>query len=172
MRVQRTRSLPSAPHSPLTRCPLGGRGLTLLFLILLAAGCVSSGKGDAVVRLVDQEGAALPLTVPVRMGGLCVDSDVKGVAHFSAVPAGRYDVRAELDGFMACPTTLRVKAGATVTLALEMRIGSIAMIGIVGKDGTLVGSYCQAEYPPCPGKPWSAVVVKPPGAEEIEKLAK
>jgi hypothetical protein len=23
-RVQRTRSSPSAPHSPLTRCPLGG----------------------------------------------------------------------------------------------------------------------------------------------------
>jgi len=25
-RVQRTRSSPSAPHSPLTRCPLGSRG--------------------------------------------------------------------------------------------------------------------------------------------------
>ncbi len=36
-RVQRTRSSPSAPHSPLTRCPLGSRKLQYVAGIVVAA---------------------------------------------------------------------------------------------------------------------------------------
>ena len=35
MRVQRTRSSPSAPHSPLTRCPLGGLGAAVAAALVL-----------------------------------------------------------------------------------------------------------------------------------------
>jgi hypothetical protein len=52
-----------------------------------------------------------------------------------------------------------------------MRMGGIAMIAITDAHGTLVGSYCQQEFEACPGDPWSAVVIKPPGAAEIEQGA-
>jgi hypothetical protein len=50
-RVQRTRSSPSARHSPLTRCPLGGwklpAGLVVLWGVLLfAAGAGAQGQGS------------------------------------------------------------------------------------------------------------------------------
>ena len=40
MRVQRTRSSPSAPHSPLTRKPLGGQNIWVAVIIVCAALCI------------------------------------------------------------------------------------------------------------------------------------
>jgi hypothetical protein len=48
-RVQRTRSSPSAPHSPLTRCPLGR---TLGFVWLLTILMLQAAAGSAATRLI------------------------------------------------------------------------------------------------------------------------
>src|SRR5947208_14837219 len=53
-RVQRTRSSPSAPHSPLTRKPLGGRsrfhGLVALLVLTVSAviGCMHTWVGGTL----------------------------------------------------------------------------------------------------------------------------
>ena len=65
MRVQRTRSSASPPHSPLTRSPLGGSKRLLWSLALLvAAGCTSASSGQckAVVAAVavQQPGPQVP----------------------------------------------------------------------------------------------------------------
>jgi hypothetical protein len=48
MRVQRTRSSPSAPHSPLTRRPLGGGNLLFRVVILLALAVAACRSGPTL----------------------------------------------------------------------------------------------------------------------------
>jgi hypothetical protein len=167
-RMQRTRSSPSALRSPLMRCPLGG--LVAVATALMSVGC-ATGRGSVAVRAVDAGGAAIP-TVVVRLGSLTATSGVDGLVRFVNVASGRYEVTGDLPGFRACPAHVTVKAGGESQARLMMRFGTIAMVGIVGSDGVMVGSYCEQEFAACPGDPWSAVVVKPAGAEEIENLAK
>jgi len=54
MRVQRTRSSPSAPHSPLTRWPLGGWNvMPALVLMSTVLGCASTGVDPRVDTFPD-----------------------------------------------------------------------------------------------------------------------
>jgi hypothetical protein len=66
MRVQRTRSSPSAPHSPLTRRPLGGQsrcfGLVALAVLAVSATfCASTASAPKVSNfgVIDQNAPAL-----------------------------------------------------------------------------------------------------------------
>jgi hypothetical protein len=141
-------------------------------VIGLLCGACATGRGSVLVRTADSSGATIPGVI-VRLGTLTATGDGKGLARFDRVQVGTYILTGDMPGFRACPMKVTVRAEQETEPELTMRFGSIAMIGIVAKDGKdLVGSYCQQEFAACPNDPWSAIVVKPPGAEEIENLAK
>jgi hypothetical protein len=123
-----------------------------------------------LVKATDVNGGNLP-TVVVRLGSLTATTNAAGIARFTDVRSGRYEVSGELPGFMACPTRIAVTPETESEVQLMLRFGTIAMVGVFGKDGMMVGSYCEQQFAACPGDPASATVIKPPGAKEMEEHA-
>jgi Carboxypeptidase regulatory-like domain len=134
-RVQRTRSSPSAPHSPLTRHPLGG----WVRLAVLLGSLAVTGAGNTpedihlAVRVVDRDCQPFPgirvLLVPAGgsadqvVGSAVTDSN--GDAVLRQLVAGRYDALASLPDFVDSkvgPFVLPSKGEFRVTLVLNLSL--------------------------------------------------
>ena len=93
MRVQRTRSSPSAPRSPLTRCPLGRMGLVRLGVPMLVILCVVMVIGGCSKRVHTYTLAAgtEPGEVVIEFANpACKALPTGGFTRAIEVPASRY----------------------------------------------------------------------------------
>ena len=146
-RVQRTRSSASAPHSPLTRSPLGGRKL-MMGLITLSVSCISvdgrlvpawrSGVSNARCVSADALGGAAHLRVVVRDSRgfvantsrvavfrpddptalrLSLYLDADGTSE-TAMPLGPWVVEAALPSEKPVHARVELKAGQTCTVTV------------------------------------------------------
>jgi Ca-activated chloride channel homolog len=96
----------------------------LAFISLLAA---QSTRGDLSGTITDTSNAPRP-GVKVTVSGLDrrdTLTNARGEFTFSDLPAGRYQLRAELPGFTTVSTDVNVTAGRTARLTLQMSVGRL-----------------------------------------------
>ena len=162
MRVQRTRSSPSAHRSPLTRYPLGGRRHLAGALISVSLGAFGCAAQNAIlVHVTDETGMAMPGVV-VQTAGASEPSDQTGIATFKDLQPGQHWFDATFDAFKSCgPLGLEVSRSTHATLTLVMRVGTIADgVHISGGPGNYSGrGYSELWFKACPGRPGSEEVV-------------
>ena len=105
-------------------------GVTL-FAALPAAAQMQTGS--ILVRVTDEQGAAIPgvavtLNSPVLVSGTMAGvTDSGGVNRFPSLPPGVYSVRVELQGFRSVIREgVNVQVGATVPLDLPLRVATVS----------------------------------------------
>ena len=106
---------------------------TLLFSTGLPLAAAAQGVGAIGGTVVDASGAVLPgatvtLANPGTIGGnQTTVSDERGTYRFTRLVPGRYEVRAELQGFRsAVPGEVVVNADVTVRVDLRLEVGPVA----------------------------------------------
>jgi outer membrane receptor protein involved in Fe transport len=112
---------------------------TFALLLLVASGMVRAQEttGTVTGRVVDDQGLAIPgvtVTVTGSQGTKAITTDVEGRFSVPFLTPGKYDVRAELQGFKAVQDeNVTVQLGQTVDLPLKMQIATIAeTVEVVG----------------------------------------
>ena len=104
-------------------------------LILLAAlGCVialaQAPTGIITGTLTDESGAVIPnatVTITNKATGVVARSattDAQGYYSAPSLPAGDYEVRAEVSGFRTVQRDATVQAGSTTTVNMPMTLGA------------------------------------------------
>ncbi|PYT22561.1 MAG: hypothetical protein DMG58_29900, partial [Acidobacteria bacterium] len=100
-----------------------------LFLIVLCV-CThaQTPTGQVSGTVFDESGALIPnagITVVNTETGLTrqLKSDTVGVYSTAALPPGKYEVRAKVQGFRALVRQATVEAGTTTTVDLHMQVG-------------------------------------------------
>ena len=112
----------------------------LVFALLLVgsgAGIAQETTGTINGRVVDDQGLAMPgvtITVTGTQGARVVTTDAEGRFAAPFLTPGKYEVRAELQGFRAAQLeNVTVALGQTVDIPLQMEIGLIAeTVEVVG----------------------------------------
>jgi hypothetical protein len=107
--------------------------IATLLALLLALGAVpasaQSQTGTIEGRVVDEQGGVLPgvsVTLTGRQGSQSAVTDAQGVFRFLALNPGRYEVKAELSGFVpASRTAIEVSIGRTINVPLSLRVGGV-----------------------------------------------
>jgi hypothetical protein len=105
---------------------------TAVMLLFACAAWAQQTTGNISGRVVDQQGAAVPgVTVTARNPATGFSrteiSDAEGLYRLGALPVGRYDVTAELQGFTpAGNKDVEVNVAATVTIDFTMKVASLA----------------------------------------------
>ena len=164
MRVQRTRSSPSALRSPLTRRPLGGRGrlrghIALVGTTLVLA-CAASQE-SALIRVTNLHGLAM-VGVEVRTGDIKAFSNLDGVATFHDLAPGPHEFNAYFNWSTSCgPVTVDVNQSSVAAATITMR--PLPGQGWVNQDGKAVtptaedlAAQAVEDSLPCPERPKSA----------------
>src|SRR5262245_58291803 len=106
--------------------------LTCAFLLIAATARAQSPTGTLDGIIVDQSGAVLPgvtvKVVSVRTGTTRTTvTDEKGMFRNPLLPVGDYELTAELNGFQLRKLSdLQVTVGQTLTLRVEMAVGSMS----------------------------------------------
>src|SRR5262245_8490866 len=148
----------------------------LLSLPAAAAAQEQRGSIEGIVR--DSSGAVLPGVViearsPSMAGVQSTLTDVGGEYRFPALPPGRYEIKATLQGFQpAGSADVRLELGQVLKINLSMEVGSITEAVKVTADSPLIdvkqnvaGANVQAEVieriPK--GRDFAAVVTSAPG---------
>ncbi len=107
-------------------------GAMLLSLLTCATALAQQTTGTVTGRVVDQQGAAMPgVTVtaksPTTGFTRAEVSDAEGLYRLNALPVGKYDVTAELQGFATVSQkSIDVNIGLATTLDFSMRVASLA----------------------------------------------
>jgi Carboxypeptidase regulatory-like domain len=124
------------------------RELAVALVIVLAALSPAAAQiqtGSILVRVTDEQGAAVPgatltLKSPVLVAGSMTGvTDATGVNRFPSLPPGTYTVQADLQGFQ---TVVReeviVLVGQTTPLDLTARVAAVAeTITVTGASPTI-----------------------------------
>ncbi len=105
-------------------------GLALIAALPAAA---QMQTGSILVRVTDEQGAAVPgvtitLTSPVLVAGTMAGvTDVGGVNRFPSLSPGTYSVKVELQGFRSVIREgVAVQVGQTVPLDMSLRVATVA----------------------------------------------
>ena len=119
------------------------RGIAAAVAIVLISGAGSSAIGQTAATLSgvveDPSGGVLPgvqLTLRQEETGLTrvAVSGRDGRYVFAVLPAGVYDLRAELSGFQTL-----VRQGLAVTVAATVNVPLVMTVGAIGQEVTVVG---------------------------------
>jgi iron complex outermembrane receptor protein len=95
--------------------------LTLSLSLLAAGSTVLHAATTVEITVSDPEGGAIPGAVVTLVGaGLEAVTDEGGVAHFTDVSAGKYEVLVRLPGFLSSRSDITVTEGAPVKLAVSL----------------------------------------------------
>lgn len=139
------------------------RGLLIALALVLAAWPSSSGaqtldRGQISGTVRDESGGVLPgVTITARDTNTGFERVVisNDAGQYTAVllPVGEYLVTAELQGFGAARSTLRLGVGQSLTLNLDLRVASVTQaVEVVGEAGvgaasTVVDSHAISNLP-------------------------
>ncbi len=137
------------------------RPLLAAMALLGLSACASHGELFVSVR--DVGGGPIP-GVAVTAGRLRSVSDAHGMASFSSLESGRYDIDATVSGMKSCgPLRVNVHGSKPAETTLYFRLATIAdgVETFIGPDGTTHSRPASwLEYEPCPGRPETAIKVK------------
>jgi hypothetical protein len=102
-------------------------------LLAVAAASAQVQTGSILVRVQDEQGAAVPgVTVTISSSALVAGTstgvtDSNGVNRFPSLPPGTYSVRVELQGFQPMVReNLTVQTGQTTPLDMTLRVATLA----------------------------------------------
>jgi hypothetical protein len=98
-----------------------------LFALLTASWAAAQGSGTVTVQVVDPSGAGIPHAVVVLKndaGAVDATVDVTGRATLSAAP-GSYELIASAEGFGTGTQTVRLTAGRTRRLQMELPLSKV-----------------------------------------------
>jgi carboxypeptidase family protein/TonB-dependent receptor-like protein len=139
-----------------------------------------SSNGTLHGTITDQGGGVLPgATVKLQSPSTGLSRDVitnhAGVYVFNFLPAGEYDITAELSGFKtARQAGLRLEIGQSLVVDLKMEVGRIeevvevtASAPLLDKTSASIGTVIQASQLrelPLAGRHWSGLMLLAPGA--------
>ena len=106
--------------------------LSLFALLLLALCSITLAQapvGDLTGTVYDESGAVIPsapITIANNETGLVrnITSNSSGVFSVSAIPAGTYEVKAEVTGFRTLVREATVAVGGTTNVDLHLQIGA------------------------------------------------
>ncbi len=106
-------------------CPL----FVLLLLGLVVTGLAQAPVGDVSGTVFDESGAIIPnaqVTITNKETGLVrnVISNSTGLFNASALPAGTYEVKAEVTGFRTLLREATVTVGGLTTVDLHLQVGA------------------------------------------------
>jgi hypothetical protein len=113
--------------------------LPLAIAVLLADfshGVAQETTGTINGRVVDDQGLAIPggtITVTGTQGAKVLTTDAEGRFAAASLTPGKYEVRAELQGFRTVQNgNVTVALGQTVELPLKLEIGFTELVEVVG----------------------------------------
>ena len=156
-------------------------GLMLLLAALLCAGPAmaqeQSGSIEGVVK--DASGGVLPgVTVEARsaqvVGVSTTTTDARGVYRFPALPPGRYELTAALEGFTAAKVQGVVALGQLLKVELTMTVAGVSETVQVTGEAPLIDAKQNAQFATVQtetieripkGRDFTSVVATAPGAQ-------
>ena len=114
-------------------------------LVLTATGLLAQGTGLITGTVADQSGAMVPgapITITNKTTGAIrnVSASAEGLYSAPSLPAGDYEVRAEVQGFRTLVRPATVDAGSSTTVNLALSIGAASEIV------TVEGATAQINY--------------------------
>src|SRR5438445_4092067 len=124
-----------------TRC----FAVPLCLIVLSICGHAQTPTGQVSGTVLDESGALIPnanITVVNTETGLTrqLKSDSVGVYSTAALPPGKYEVRAKVEGFHNLVRQATIEAGSTTTADLHMQVGQ------VGDTVTVESATAQIAY--------------------------
>src|SRR2546422_3866929 len=123
----------------------------VILAVLIARFCVAQVTGGGIAgTITDQSGAAVGQThITVRNLATGFDRTLNaaedGSYSVAALPAGKYEVKAEAQGFRSMTLQATVEVGTTTTVNLAMELGSVSEAVYVVADATPQMKYEQHE---------------------------
>jgi Carboxypeptidase regulatory-like domain len=154
----------------------------ILAIILAGAGLVFAQATASINgRIVDQGGAVAPgvnvtVTNVASGAGRQAVTNAEGLYEVAALVSGNYSVKAELKGFAPLERTVELLVGSTLTVDLQLQVGTVqesvsveAQAQLIeSTQGTIAGSIRTQEVQELPilNRTLSALMTLAPGARE------
>ena len=156
--------------------------LTLLFCLSVLVSFADAQSSNATLNgtVADSSGAVLPgVTVKLQAPATGLTRDVvtntSGVYVFNFLPAGDYEVTAELTGFKTVrQSNIKLEIGQSLSVDLKLEVGQVSEV--VNVEGTApfldrtsasIGTVIQASQLkdlPLAGRHWAGLMLLAPGA--------
>lgn len=119
--------------------------LGVCLVILLASFTYAQISGDIQVRIVDQSGASIPgadVSIRSRETGVTrtAITEADGVARFSQLGVGRYEIKVEFPGFAVYTAEVSVSSGTVTTVPITLELQSVDETVVVTDAATLLNT--------------------------------
>jgi hypothetical protein len=118
---------------PASRFSLAPAFVVLLALLIPALGSAQVQTGSILIRVADEQGAAMPgVAITISSSALVAgaasgSTDNAGAYRFPSLPPGTYSVKLDLQGFQTVVReNVAVLVGQTTPLDLSMRVATVA----------------------------------------------
>ncbi len=119
--------------------------LMLWMVALLPGSAFSQISGDLLVQATDQTGAAVPNAIVTLTGtetGVTRNSrtDNSGVARFTQLNIGGYEIRVEAGGFANAQTRATVNSGGVATIPVALEVKASEQQVVVSESATAINT--------------------------------